>query len=159
RVEQTNNIRFRALLVKARGRMAIWPLVALLFMAAGLWNLDGAAVWWDEGWTLSVARNWVERGHYGRLLGGQLAPPGLQAAFPVTAPIALSMRLFGVGLWQGRLFGVLCLFVALALIYYLALHLYSRPIAFGTLAVLLLTPMHPFLHPLLMGRQVLAEMP
>jgi 4-amino-4-deoxy-L-arabinose transferase-like glycosyltransferase len=69
------------------------------------------------------------------------------------------MRLFGVGIWQGRLFGVLCMFAALALVYYLALRLYSRPVALGTLAVLLLTPMHPFMHPLLMGRQVLAEMP
>jgi len=32
-----------------------------------------------------VARNMAERGHYGRLLDGQLAPPGLEAAFPVTA--------------------------------------------------------------------------
>jgi hypothetical protein len=38
-----------------------------------------------SGWTMSVARNEAERGHYGRLLDGQLAPPGLVAAFPVTA--------------------------------------------------------------------------
>jgi 4-amino-4-deoxy-L-arabinose transferase-like glycosyltransferase len=139
--------------------MAIGPLAALMLLAIGLWNLGAPGTWWDEGWTLSVARNWVERGHYGRLLDGQLAPPGLEASFMVTAPIALSFRLFSVGIWQGRLFGVLCTIVALALIYHLALRLYNRPVAIGTLAVLLLMSMHPQLHPLIMGRQVLAEMP
>ena len=33
----------------------------------------------------SVARNLADRGHYGRRLDGQLAPPGPEAAFPVTA--------------------------------------------------------------------------
>jgi Dolichyl-phosphate-mannose-protein mannosyltransferase len=141
------------------GRFVAEPLIALALAVAGFWNLNGQMIWWDEGWTLSVARNWVERGHYGRLLDGQLAPPGLEAAFVVTGPIALSMRLFGVGIWQGRVFGVLCMLAAFALLYYLALRLYNRAIALGTLAVLLLTPMHPMMHALLIGRQVLAEMP
>src|SRR6266508_1451546 len=134
-------------------------IAILAVFVAGLWNLAGPPMWWDEGWTLSVARNWVERGHYGRLLVGQLAPPGLEASFTVTAPVALSFRLFGVGIWQGRLFGVFCTVTALALIYHLALRLYNQPVAIGTLAVLLLMSMHPQLHPLIMGRQVLAEMP
>jgi 4-amino-4-deoxy-L-arabinose transferase-like glycosyltransferase len=134
-------------------------LVALLVLLAALWNLGGPAPWWDEGWTLSVARNWVELGHYGRLLGGQPSPPGLEAAFPVTAPIALSFEIFGVGIWQGRLPIVLFMLAALALMYYLALRLYNRRVALGTLFVLLFMPMHADLHPLRMGRQVLAEMP
>src|ERR1041385_1891173 len=36
-------------------------------------------LWWDEGWTLSVARNWVETGRYQRLLAGHLVPHGLEA--------------------------------------------------------------------------------
>jgi hypothetical protein len=131
----------------------------LSFIAAGLWNLSGPPPWWDEGWTLSVARTWVERGHYGRLLDGQFAPNGLEASFWVTAPVALAMRMFGVGLWQGRLFGVLCAAAAVALTYLLAKGLYTRRIALGTLVVLLAMSMHPQLHPLVMGRQVLAEMP
>jgi Dolichyl-phosphate-mannose-protein mannosyltransferase len=140
-------------------RMLIGPLAGLLFIVLGLWDLQAPGMWWDEGWTLSVAHNWVERGHYGRLLDGQLAPPGLEASFTVTAPVALAFRLFGVGLWQGRLFGVLCAAAALALVYHLASRLYSRAVAIGSLAVLLLMAMHPQLHPLIMGRQVLAEMP
>jgi hypothetical protein len=143
----------------ASWRAAAGPIAALAFLALGLWNLAGPALWWDEGWTLSVARNWVERGHYGRLINGELAPHGLEAAFPTTAPVALAMRLFGVGIWQGRLFGVVCTVVALALLYQLTLRLYNHSVASGALFVLLLTSMHPQLHPLIMGRQVLAEMP
>ena len=65
----------------------------LSFIVAGLWNLSGPPPWWDEGWTLSVARNWVERGHYGRLLDGQIAPNGLEASFWVTAPVRIPRRL------------------------------------------------------------------
>jgi hypothetical protein len=130
-----------------------------LVVAATIELESAPPLWWDEGWTLTVARTWVERGHYGRLLDGQLAPPGLEAAFPVTAPIALSFRLLGVGVWQGRLVGVLFTLGTLALIYYLALHLYDRSVAIGTLIVLLFMSMHPDLHPVLMGRQVLAELP
>lgn len=143
------------------GLSAGWHMVsALLFavalVAATLWNLSGPSIFWDEGWTLAVARNFVERGHYGRLLSGQFAPNGLEASFPVTASVALSFRLFGVGLWQGRLPGAMITLAALVVIYDLARRLYNRSVARGTLVVLLL--MSP-LHPLVMGRLVLAEMP
>ncbi|MBK9712519.1 MAG: glycosyltransferase family 39 protein [Kouleothrix sp.] len=140
-------------------RAAAGPLAALALLAAGLWNLSGPPMWWDEGWTLSVARNWAELGHYGRLLDGQLAPPGLEASFVVTAPVALGFRLLGVGIWQGRVPGVVFMVAALGLMYYLARRLYDRRVAIGTLFVLLLMPMHPQLHPLIMGRQVLGELP
>ena len=40
-----------------------FPLAAALLLAiAAFWKLDGANPWWDEGWTLSVARTWAERG-------------------------------------------------------------------------------------------------
>lgn len=140
-------------------RAFIPPILILLLFTMLIWNLAAPPMWWDEGWTLSVAHVWVEHGHYGRLLDGQLAPSGLNAAYTVTAPIALSFKLFGIGIWQGRLFGVLCTIGALLLMYYLARQLYNRAIAVGTLFVLLLMPMHPQLHPIIMGRQVLAEMP
>ena len=64
-------------------RVSVMAVAALMLLLLGLWNLAGTA-WWDEGWRLSVAHNWVERGFYGRLLDGQLAAGGLQAAFPVS---------------------------------------------------------------------------
>jgi 4-amino-4-deoxy-L-arabinose transferase-like glycosyltransferase len=158
-MSHTNTIEHTGTTFRIGWRRAQTGIVVLALFVAGIWNLGGPGIWWDEGWTMSVARNLVERGHYGRLLDGQLAPPGLEAAFPVTAPIALCFQLFGVGIWQGRLFGVLCTVAALALMYYLALRLYNRAVAICTLFVLLLMPMHAQLHVLLVGRQALAEMP
>ncbi|HWQ12467.1 MAG TPA: glycosyltransferase family 39 protein [Roseiflexaceae bacterium] len=135
------------------------PLLFLALLAAGLWNLSSPGPWWDEGWTLTVARTYVERGHYGRLLEGQPAPAGLEAAPAVTLPVAALFRALGVGLWQGRLFGVLCTAAALAFTWLLAARLYDRQVAWGTIAALLLLPGHPQLNPLLLGRQVLGEMP
>src|SRR3989442_14208228 len=74
-------------------------------------------VWWDEGWNLSVARNWVEMGHYGRLLDGEPSSPGLSTGFPAIAPIAFSFRVLGVGVWQARLVGIFFTLSALTLIY------------------------------------------
>ena len=113
----------------------------------------------DEGWTLSVARNWVVDGHYGRYLLGQPAPPDLAAAFPVTASVAMSFRFFGVGLIQGRVPSVLFTLGTLALSYHLARHLYYRRVGITALLVLLFTPFHYDIHPVLAGRQVLGEMP
>jgi hypothetical protein len=138
--------------------MVVWSLVVAGLLGLGLWNLSGPPMWWDEGWTLSVARNWVETGHYGRFLAGEPAPPGLSASFPTVAGVALSFQLFGVGIWQGRLFIVVGMIVSLLASYYLAARLYNRTIAIGTLVFLLLLTMHPQLHPLIQGRQVIAEM-
>lgn len=125
-----------------------------------LWQLDRTPpLWWDEGWTLSVARTWIERGFYGRLLNGQFAPPGLEAAFVSTAPVALSMRLLGVGAWQGRLPDVVLTVATIGLTWYLASQLYSRAIANGTIFVLALSSNHPSVNTLLNGRQVLADIP
>ena len=85
------------------------PAFAGLFLLAALTiYLDRApAMLWDEGWTLSVARNWVELGHYGKLSLGEKAPAGLQLAFPVTGLVAFAFKYFGVGLFQARLAPIL----------------------------------------------------
>lgn len=116
-------------------------------------------LWWDEGWTLSVARNWVELGHYGRLLDGQPYTAGLAGHFPVVALVALSFKLFGVGAWQARLPGALLTLAALGFLFFLANRLYNRQIAYGTLFLLLLANPGEPLHPIYMGRQVLGELP
>jgi hypothetical protein len=134
------------------------PLFLLVFLLAGFWNLEGPAPWWDEGWTLSVARTQVERGAYARLLDGQLAPNGLEAAPPVTELAVLGFRTFGVGLWQGRLPFVVVATAALAMLFLAARRAYDEQVAWGTLVVALLIG-EPSLHPLIQGRQVLAELP
>jgi len=150
----TDGSKHRPLLITSLPTLLLLGLFLLLLMI----DLSIAPpLWWDEGWTLTVARNWVELGHYGRLLNGEPTSARLAAAFPVVAPIALSFRLLGVGIWQGRLPGVFLTLAALVLLYYLARRLYNRSIATATLAVLLIMPAHFHLHPALLGRQVLGE--
>ena len=146
--------------MEIRSRVAVGALLALLVFLSVFKLESTPPLWWDEGWTLSVARNWVERNHYGRLLEGELVPSGLEAAFPVTAVVSFSFRLLGVGVYQARAPGVLFILGTLAIVYYLACRLYNRRIAVTTLLILLfMSPAHPELHPVLMGRQVLGEMP
>jgi 4-amino-4-deoxy-L-arabinose transferase-like glycosyltransferase len=135
-------------------------VLILLALAFGLWRLDVAPpLFWDEGWTLMVARTWVEQGHYGRLLAGQPAAAGLSAAPPVVASVALSFRLLGVGIWQGRVVIVLYTLGTLLLLYDLARRLYNRRIATATLAVAVLMIALLDIHPLFVGRMVMAETP
>jgi hypothetical protein len=141
------------------GDLAGWALLAVAMLAFGFWNLAGPPLWWDEGWTLSVARNWLELGHYGRLRDQAPVRGGLEAAYTVTLPVALAMHVIGVGVWQGRIFGVVSAAAAVLLLAALASRLYGRRIAWATVGVALLMAMQPRLHPLLLGREVLGEMP
>jgi 4-amino-4-deoxy-L-arabinose transferase-like glycosyltransferase len=131
---------------------------AILFLATV--RLESVPpLWWDEGWTLSVARNWLETGQYKRLLNGHLVPHGLEAAPTLTGTIYLAFKLFGIGVVQARMIAVLYTLPTLLILYYLARRLYNRKIAVATLLILLLTPAYIELVPIYTGRQVLAEMP
>jgi hypothetical protein len=141
-------------------RIILSIFLVLGYFFVGTCQLDTfPPVWWDEGWTLAVARNWVEFGHYGQMLDGEPRGPGLSAAFPVVAPVALSFKMFGVGIWQGRLPGLFFSLGAIALIVFLANSLYNRKVAFGTLFFLLLAQGDKETNLFLLGRQVLGEMP
>jgi hypothetical protein len=154
------NARFHSLRQLHTMHLLVRIALVILLLTAFLFRLEAIPpVSWDEGWTLSVARNWLERGHYGRLLNGNLAPGGLEAAVTVTAPVALSFRLLGIGVWQGRLVGVIFLFGALASTYFLAKYLFSQSVANFAIGVLLLTGVWPEWHPVVMARQVLGEIP
>lgn len=114
--------------------------------------------WFDEGWVLSLAHNWVVLGHYGYLRQGELIPATiLNAGLPVTSPVALSFHYLGIGIWQSRLPSVFFLMGVCALTYHLGRKLYGRKIAIWALVALSLLPMYPDLHPILLGRQALGE--
>jgi 4-amino-4-deoxy-L-arabinose transferase-like glycosyltransferase len=133
--------------------LAVW-----LFMV--IYRADQTpGLWFDEGWTLSVARNWVDLGMYARLLDGQpvSAIPMVHSIF-VTAPVALSFSIFGIGAWQARLAGALYSLGSLLLLYQFSKRLYGHQVAGATLLIILFLSAYP-LHPILMGRQALAETP
>lgn len=118
---------------------------------------DTPAVDWDEGWTFDVARNWVEHGFYGRTLNGQPAPPGLEASFPVVATVAVSYKLLGAGVWQGRLPAAVTMVSALALFFWLARRLWNTRTALATLVLAILLAPHPRANAWWMARQMFAE--
>jgi 4-amino-4-deoxy-L-arabinose transferase-like glycosyltransferase len=144
-------------------RRTILALAALLLLTAVLLvvRLDSVPTpWFDEGWAFSIARNWVEAGHYGRLLLGQPVPPGMyNTGLPAIGPIALSFQLFGVGILQGRLPGVLYAAGAIILLFALAREISDYRVAWTTLFVVIFMNAARDLHPALVGRQAIGEMP
>lgn len=137
-----------------------WPLLIgaiLLFLA--FYNLsDYPTTWFDEGAHLKVPKALVQKGiyadydvdgirHYGATLG--VGPT-------VLLPIALSFKLFGVGLWQARLIVVLYLIGSAALFFRLARHFGGNGLAGVALALALSSPAVDWV---MLGRQVLGEVP
>ncbi len=134
-------------------------LGALGVFLIGIINLDNVPPpSFDEGWTLCVARQWVENGHYGCLFLGEFGPPYNSAHFPVVVPIALSFRIFGVGIWQARIVGLTFTVIDLILIYFLTRRLFNRRIAIGAAILALLHPVWN-IQLLFLGRQVIGEIP
>jgi len=135
-------------------------LVLLVWLSMVVYLPDQVpSLGFDEGWTLSVARNWVESGKYVRLLDGEFisAAPMVHPS-TMTLPTALSFTIFGTGVWQGRLPGAIYTLGAFLLLYFFTKRLYGRSIAIASMVILLFLSNYP-LHPILIGRMVLAEMP
>jgi hypothetical protein len=138
-----------------------WLETSLFVLVAGA-SLIGLehypSVWWDEGWTLMVARNWVEQGHYGLYQDGLPRDAGLSGHFPMVAMVALSFHLFGVGVWQGRLPVALITLAVLGLLYYFSNKWWGRRVALGTILTCLIL-CAPQVNILYYGRQILGEVP
>jgi 4-amino-4-deoxy-L-arabinose transferase-like glycosyltransferase len=119
---------------------------------------DWPTVFWDEGWTLSATRNWIEHGHLGNYLDGQPVPPRIPLRFPIAVPVAISMKIFGIGIWQGRLPVVIFTILALGLSFYIISKMYDRRTGIATLLLMLCLSPFP-IQPIVLGRQLMAEMP
>ncbi|MEI6775532.1 MAG: hypothetical protein WCK70_01395 [Chloroflexales bacterium] len=135
-------------------------LIALaVFLLATLWlgMLHSPEPSWDEGWTLSVARTWVERGIYGQPLLGDLRNPEIAASFLTVAPVAVAFKILGVGFWQGRTAIALISVASLGTLATLARRLYGPVVGMAVVPVLLLTTIHTTGNPLHLGRQAMGE--
>ncbi|MEI7644785.1 MAG: hypothetical protein WCJ55_10935 [Chloroflexales bacterium] len=138
-------------------RRVLISLAVVLCAALWLGMLHSPEPNWDEGWTLSVARTWVERSIYGQLLMGQPESPGLAASFLTVAPVAVAFKLLGVGFWQGRMAIALINLVALGALAILARRLYGPLVGNAVVPVLLLTTIHATGNPLYTARQAMGE--
>jgi len=117
------------------------------------------SAWWDEAWTMMVAKNLVEVGHYGQVRDGLPASPGLSASYPVVLPVAAGFKLLGVGTWQGRLPIALMALGMLLCLYLVGHGLAGERMGWAAVGVALLMSPHPLANPIIMGRQVMAEVP
>jgi 4-amino-4-deoxy-L-arabinose transferase-like glycosyltransferase len=114
---------------------------------------------WDEGWSMAVAKNWVLTGRYAvLLLGSPVSAIGMAKSISITGPIALSFRIFGVGIWQGRLPAIISISLALFLIFRLVRQLFNLRISYLSFFALLLIAV-PTINPWIIGREALAEAP
>ena len=125
-----------------------------------VWRLDSVPpLWWDEGWTISVAKNWIHDGHYGLYNQSKAVSKGLAGLLPTISAAALSFKIFGVGVWQARLPFVLITLATFLGLFLLSDRIYSRHEAWGTMFVLLFMIGGQVSPPLIESRQVLGEMP
>jgi len=116
-------------------------------------------LWFDEGWSLSVAKNWVESGQYARLLEGEpISAEGMAQPLSVTGPIGLSFFLFGVGVWQARLPAMFSMALSFYLTFQIVRRLHGYIVSYLTLFVMIFIAAPP-VHPLIIGREAIAEAP
>jgi 4-amino-4-deoxy-L-arabinose transferase-like glycosyltransferase len=140
-------------------KIFFWIIFITIILFLLLYRLNTwPSLWWDEGWTLSAARNWIEHGHLGNYLVGQPIPPRIPLRFPVVVPVALSMKLFGIGTWQGRLPGIILTIMSLVLVGYISMKMFTKKVAVATIASIFCLSVYIY-NPLVIGRQVMAEMP
>ncbi|MEP7187929.1 MAG: glycosyltransferase family 39 protein [Roseiflexaceae bacterium] len=141
-----------------RREWLIYIVLLVVSLTLALYNLEySPRTWQDEGGTLSLARTLVEDGVYAiRNSDGYQTFGTVQSVGPtVVLPIALSFKLFGVGLLQARLVMSLWLIVTLFAFYSLGRELFGMRSA--ALAVLLILSF-PF-GLVMLGRQALGEVP
>jgi 4-amino-4-deoxy-L-arabinose transferase-like glycosyltransferase len=140
-----------------------WVLLSIATLA--FVGLSGVEItrfplpWWDEGWTLSVAKNWVTSGHYGHTINGALTGPTLSAHLPVVAIVAASFMLFGIGLAQARMAIVVCAALQLVSMYLLTRRLSSRNAAILAMILVTILPVQWDMSVLILSRNVLGEIP
>jgi 4-amino-4-deoxy-L-arabinose transferase-like glycosyltransferase len=119
----------------------LWLLItALAAVAISLIRLYGLSVYpfvdiQDEPWVTAWTLNFTRTGHFG---DPTLAGLGdAYYAYPrFYVLLSLWLRVFGIGLWQGRLFGFLLIFPIIAFSAMAARNWYGRPAAVFTAAAM-----------------------
>jgi len=137
-------------------------IVVILIVAApfiAFYNLDhNPRPWHDEGGALSIAKTFVQDNVYAmKSSEGYQTYGAIQSVGPtVVVPVALSLKLFGIGLLQGRIIMGCYLLLTLALFYSLARRLFDKWAALLAVVLLIGSPATNYLY---WARQVLGEGP
>lgn len=119
------------------------PLAVTL--AFSLWSPGGSITatpkyWWDEGFSLEIARTFLET-HQFDVTVAPHTTSGIGIALnangiPLTFPLAIFFKLFGVGLLQARIYMILWILATIALLYLFLEDILDRDAALaGTLLV------------------------
>ena len=135
----------------------------LAVLALAVFRLETyPAPWFDEGWYLQVPRNLTVFGEYATLSteGFRHDDTVLSVLPTLYAPIALVFKGVGISLLPARLVAVAYLLVALLAAYVFGRQLYGPIVAAGGVYLLLFhQEADPFTSTLLLGRQVMGEVP
>lgn len=137
-------------------------LIILVCLPLLLMSLSGyPAPWFDEGFKMNSARLMSEEGIFGLRTAAGISPFDVSiTSGPLeVGAMALSFKLFGLGVLQARLVIVAFTLVAALLIYRLGYELRGRAGGLLITLMVLATPPINDMSLLLIGRQVLAETP
>lgn len=117
---------------------------------------ESPPTWMDEGVIVQTAKNLAERGIYGlQVTPDKFVSSGfVTTSYPVIYPIALSFKIFGVGILQARVVMVLFILAFCIVAYLLIRKSYGVLVAFFSLALLVsFAPIYGH------GKNVLGEIP
>ncbi|MBU6430871.1 MAG: glycosyltransferase family 39 protein [Patescibacteria group bacterium] len=135
-------------------------LTAILFLAAIFFSAykltESPPVWMDEGVIIQTAKNLAEKAVYGlQVAPNKFVSSGfVTTSYPVIYPIALSFKIFGVGIFQARIVMVIFLLAFLLAAYLLIKKEYGLAVAFFSLALIVsFAPVYGH------GKNVLGEIP
>ena len=144
------------------GQLGRYLLLIALSLPALLINLGGyPAAWYDEGSRTNAARTLAERGIYGTYTTAGFRPfdPLITSGPLDEVVVATSFKLFGTGVVQGRLGMLPFAILAVVGLFAVASYVYGPRIGLLATVVVLAIPAIDGVSLLLLGRQVLGEVP
>jgi 4-amino-4-deoxy-L-arabinose transferase-like glycosyltransferase len=108
---------------------------SIIALIASTYRLSEApGIWFDEGFYTQMAMNFAHEGQVLQIAPGEYTSSSYtNVGYPLIAPVALSFKLFGVGVLQGRAVMAVFIILFLASSYFLIRKLFGRDIAAMTL--------------------------
>jgi hypothetical protein len=139
-----------------------YVLIVVIGLAAILPKLDVyPKPWLDEGVRTNAARTLAERGIFGTYssTGIRAFDPQVTSGPIDVAAVAISFKLLGTGVIEGRLGMLPFALLAMIGIFEVASYIYGRKVGLLVTTMLLAAPMYQDVRLLFVGRQVLGEVP